>query len=366
LLLIPAFKNTTLASACQFLREITMKSTAKLFIAVAAATTCLSGTLAQEDFVTPRTEWGHPDLQGVWNFASDIPMSRPSSYGEREFLTPEEVQVIADRMAAAAARAETTADAALANRDAPPVSSDPGGYNDFWFESAGIGARIRTSHIIYPRNGQVPARVEGAPVQSGGLGPDIPGVRPVRYVVGGIAKDGPEDRGLSERCIIGFSSGPPFVPSLYNNNVQIVQNRDHAVILTEMIHDARTVPLVEGTHIDDDIRLWSGDSRGHWEGDTLVVVTKNFSDLTSSFGNFGTAYDKLLTEKFTRMGPYTVDYEWTLEDPSTFTDKFTAIVSMTKVAGQLYEYGCHEGNYGMVNTLRGKRMEERLAAEQAQ
>ncbi len=340
-----------------------MKSPAKLIIAVAAALASLSATVAQEDYVAPRTEWGQPDLSGVWNFASDIPMSRPASYGEREFLTEEEVKVIADRMAAAAARGVTSANADAADRDAPPVSSDPGGYNDFWMESAGIGARVRTSLIVYPLNGQLPARVEGAPMQAGGLGPDIPGVRPVRYVVGGIAKDGPEDRGLSERCIIGFSSGPPFVPSLYNNNVQIVQNRDHAVILTEMIHDARIVPVVAGEHINDDIRLWSGDSRGHYEGDTLVVVTRNFSNLTTSFGNFGSAYDKLLTERFTRTDSYTVNYEWTIEDPSTFTDKFSVIVPMTKVAGQLYEYGCHEGNYGMVNILRGMRLEEKMAAE---
>ena len=164
-----------------------------------------------------------------------------------------------NQIAAAAAAAAATL---VVDPDAPPEGDNPGGYNDFWFESAGIGDLVRTSHIVYPKDGRVPEAVEGAPRQYGGLGPDIPGSRPVRYVVGGIAKDGHEDRGLSERCIVGFNSGPPFVPSLYNNNVQIFQNKDTAVIMTEMIHDARIVPLTKDAPIDDDIRLWSGDSRG--------------------------------------------------------------------------------------------------------
>ena len=193
--------------------------------------------------------------------------------------------------------------------------------------------------------------------------------RPVRITAGGIGADGPEDRGLSERCIIGFNAGPPFVPSLYNNNVQIFQNRDTAVLLTEMIHDARVVPLFDSKeafdNLDDDIRFYTGDSKGYWDEDTLVVVTQNFNGLSASFGQSGTSYDKVLTERFTRVDPFTVDYEFTVDDPATYTDSFTGVVSMTKVAGLLYEYGCHEGNYGMVNILRGARVEERLAAEGA-
>ena len=335
-----------------------------LAIGMAAACTMAIGQDAS-DYQTPRTEWGQPDLQGVWNFSSDTPMVRPARFGEREFLTDEEEQQLAARMAALAAQAEAEPDPSLANRDAPPPSDNPGGYNDFWIEQAGIGLRHRTSHIVYPLNGQLPARVEGAPVQRGGLGPDIPGERPVRYTVGGIAKDGPEDRGLSERCIVGFNSGPPFVPSMYNNNLQIFQSKDHAVLLTEMIHDARIVPITDRAHVDEDIRLWSGDSRGYWEGDTLVVVTKNFTDLTVSFSAFGTSEEKVLTERFTRVAYDTVNYEWTIEDPATFTDKISAIVPMTKVAGQLYEYACHEGNYGMVNILRGERMEEARAVAES-
>ena len=181
-------------------------------------------------------------------------------------------------------------------------------------------------------------------------------------VFGGIGKDGPEDRGLSERCLIGFNAGPPFTGGGYNANVQIFQNKDHAVIMTEMVHDARIVPLDERGALDNDIRQWSGDSRGYWEGDSLVVTTRNFTDLTPSFSRFGNAKDKVLTERFTRTDQFTVEYEWTLEDPSTFTDKIVATMPMTKVAGILYEYGCHEGNYGMQNILRGERMLERRAA----
>lgn len=343
-----------------------MRSKMKLLTVVMAALAGVQVAQAQDNYTAPRTEWGQPDLQGVWNFASNIPMQRPAQYGDRQFLTAEEAAEIDARMAAlAAAGQEVEADEELANREAPPASAggNPGGYNDFWIEQAGIGGNRRTSHIIYPLNGRLPPLVEGAPVQRGGLGPDIPGTRPVRYTVGGIAKDGPEDRGLSERCIVGFNSGPPFGPSMYNNNVQIFQSRDTAVILTEMIHDARVVPISDQPFAPDEIRLWSGDSRGYWDGDTLVVVTKNFSDLMASYSSMGTGQDKVLTERFTRVAYDTVNYEWTLEDPATFTDKITAIVPMTKVAGQLYEYACHEGNYGMTNILRGQRMEEARAAQ---
>jgi hypothetical protein len=249
------------------------------------------------------------------------------------------------------------------NPEAPDATSDPGGYNDFWIENRGIGDTVRTSHIVYPANGRVPASVEGAPRQFGGLGPDIPSTRPVRFIVGGIAKDGPEDRGLSERCLVGFNSGPPFVPSLYNNNMQIFQSKDTAVILTEMIHDARIVPLGEKPDLNKDVRLWSGDSRGWYEADTLVVETRNFNGLRQTFNSTGSNIDMLLTERFTRVAYDTVNYEFTIDDPTTFTDKITAIVPMTKVAGQIYEYACHEGNYGMFNILRGERMEERRAQE---
>ena len=313
---------------------------------------------AQSDYEVPRTEWGQPDLQGVWNFSSDIPMQRPAQYGTRQFLTAAEIEEIKARQAAS----DAASDSAL------NIEGVDESYNDFWVENAGIGDSVRTSHIIFPEDGQMPALVEGAVGRQGMYGGETTGEsRPVRIAAGGIGTDGPEDRGLSERCIIGFNAGPPFTPSLYNNNVQIFQSRDTAVIMTEMIHDARIVPLFDSADamasLDEDVRLYTGDSKGYWDGDTLVVVTKNFNGLSTSFSGVGTSLEKTLTERFTRVDEITVDYEFTIEDPGTFSDTITAVVPMTKVAGQVYEYACHEGNYGMVNILRGARVQERLEDE---
>jgi len=329
-----------------------------LLVAVAVCTSYSS--VSAQDYTAPRTEWGQPDLQGVWNFSSDRPMIRPSQFGEREFLSEAEIA----RIEALAAARDASSDSAL------PIAGVDESYNDFWIENAGIGGLKRTSHIVYPRDGQLPPFAETAINQQGNYGGEDTGEsRPARILAGGIGTDGPEDRGLSERCIVGFNSGPPFIPSLYNNNVQIFQSKDHAVLLTEMIHDARIVPLAdsaaEHNALHEDIRLWTGDSRGYWDGDTLVVITKNFNDLTTSFNAHGTAFDKILTERFTRTAADTVDYEFTVDDPTTFIDKVVAIVEMTKVAGQLYEYACHEGNYGMVNILRGARAQEAREAQEA-
>ncbi|MFT4861509.1 MAG: hypothetical protein ACI95C_000719 [Pseudohongiellaceae bacterium] len=328
--------------------------TRKVFsIVFTLSVSCFS--FAAEDYSIPRTQWGQPDLQGVWNFSSDTPMQRPALYGERQFLSSQEIEEIRVRQAAA----DASTDGALA------IEGVDESYNDFWVENAGIGDEVRTSHIVYPANGRFPALAEGAIASQGMYGGGTTGEsRPVRIAAGGIGTDGPEDRGLSERCIIGFNAGPPFIPSLYNNNVQIVQSKDHAVLMTEMIHDARIVRLYDSAdqlqHITNNVKLWTGDSKGYWEGDSLVVVTKNFNGLAASFGSTGTSLEKTLTERFTRRSADTVDYEFTIDDPATYTDKFTAVVPMTKVAGQVYEYACHEGNYGMVNILRGARVQENL------
>jgi hypothetical protein len=341
-----------------------MKIKLLLFVCTLFAPISLSFAQTADDYVAPRTEWGQPDLQGIWNFNSNTPMERPDRFGTQEFLTPEEAEQDRLRQEERRIAADAREAELVVNPVAPPAgASSTGGYNNFWYETASIGENVRTSLIVYPRNGRLPARVEGSAEHIANLGPDVEGERPVIALFGGIGKDGPEDRGLSERCLIGFNAGPPLAGGGYNANVQIFQNKDHAVIMTEMVHDARIVPLDDRDAIDDDIRLWSGDSRGYWDGDTLVVVTRNFTDLIPSFSRYGNAKDKTLTERFTRVNAVTIDYEWTLEDPSTFTDKITAIMPITKVAGQLYEYGCHEGNYGMINILRGERMNELRAAE---
>ena len=261
-----------------------MKLKKLLLIYVLTAFSSLVAAQSNNNYEVPRTEWGQPDLQGVWNFSSDVPMQRPLTYGTQEFLSQEEIQERRDAIMAQRAAADEAAARLNIDPDAPEGSINTGGYNDFWMETAGLGDVVRTSHIVYPENGRQPDYVEGANLQFGGLGPDVPGDRPVRYVVGGIDKGGPEDRGLSERCIVGFNSGPPFVPSLYNNNMQIIQNKDTAVILTEMIHDARIVAMVDKPTLADDIRLWSGDSRGYWDDEVLVVETRNFNGFRQTFG----------------------------------------------------------------------------------
>ena len=304
--------------------------------------------LAAEDYEAPRTQWGLHDLQGVWNFSSNVPMQRPEEFGEQQFLSDDEI------------RAARNQRFSLGATDAPTRSASgvEAFYNDtIWMEKIRGAGNVRTSLIVFPLNGRIPPLAQGIENQPGGE-IEAAGERPVRFVIGGIGRDGPEDRGLSERCIVGFNSGPPLSPSVYNNNLQIVQNKDHLVILTEMVHDTRLVKLEKGPALDEDLGLWSGDSRGHWDNDTLVVVTQNFNGLTQSFDGFGTSKDKVLTERFTRVGPRTINYEFTIDDPSTFTERLSAIVPLTKVESQLYEYACHEGNYGMANMLRGARRKD--------
>ncbi len=322
-----------------------------LFLLLCFSLLTTQSCLAAEEYVVPRTEWGLPDLQGVWNFSSDVPMQRPEHYGDRLFLTEEEI---------AAAQGQRLR---IGASDAP-IRSAAGVeafYNDtMWMEGVRGAGNVRTSLIVYPLNGRLPALANGIENMPGGEIEAV-GDRPVRFVIGGIGRDGPEDRGLSERCLVGFNAGPPLAPSVYNNNLQIIQNRNQVVIMTEMIHDARIVSLKNGPALDDELGLWSGDSRGHWDGDTLVVETRNFNGLTQSFDGFGSSANKLLTERFTRVGARTINYEFTLDDPATFTDKFTAVLPLTKVDAQLYEYACHEGNYGMANMLRGARRRDATA-----
>jgi hypothetical protein len=332
--------------------SLLMKKPALLLACVTWLAWPSHAALAAEAYVVPRTEWGHPDIQGVWNFSSDVPMERPEQFGSRQFLTSEE-------LAATRARPLRIGRSDSVRRTTSGIEAF---YNDtIWMENVRKEGDIRTSHIIFPLNGQIPPRVTGVEHLPGGSG-RIDGQRPVRFSVGGIGRDGPEDRGLSERCLVGFNAGPQLMPSVYNNNVQIVQNRDYVVIMTEMIHDARIVKLVNGAlsapWLDRRLKLWSGDSRGYWDGDTLVVVTASFNGLTQSFEGYGKSGSKILTERFTRLGPTAIDYEFTIEDPATFTDKLTAVVPVTRVDAQLYEYACHEGNYGMANMLRAARRRE--------
>ncbi len=312
-----------------------------IFLAIQSSST----VFAAEEYLVPKTQWGQPDLQGVWNFASNVPTERPEEFGDRQFLTQEEVLAAQRERFSIGRRREPS-------RTSTGVEAF---YNDtMWMERARVDGVVRTSLLVYPLNGRLPELVEGITHQPGGER-DVPGERPVRFAVGGIGRDGPEDRGLSERCLVGFNAGPQLMPSVYNNNVQIVQNKDYVVIFAEMVHDARLIRLTKGPELDPKVGQWSGDSRGYWDGDTLVITTKNFNGLTQSFEGYGSSKNKVLYERLTRIGPETINYEFTIDDLSTFTDKLTAIVTLAKVSSQLYEYACHEGNYGMGNMLRAAR-----------
>ena len=225
----------------------------------------------------------------------------------------------------------------------------------------------RTSIIVDPPDGRLPSLVPGAVRQVGSYQkPYTSGERPVRYRGGGLYPEGPEDRGLAERCLVGFNAGPPVLPGGYNQNLQIFQTADYVVILHEMVHDARIVPLDGRPHLPDSIRQWMGNPRGRWEGDTLVIESTNFTDKTSSFNDspssgMGTGRTLRLTERLRRVNADTLEYEFTVNDPATFTRPFTGIIPMRRSTEPLFEFACHEGNYGMTNILAGARTQEQEA-----
>ena len=320
-------------------------------LAVALVSAAASPAFAQEPggaWEPPRLSDGRPDLQGVWDFRTATPFERPS--GLDEVLTEEQAAAV-EAGAAAFARAA----------DQPPPEGNVGAYNAFWLDfGTSVGDDRRSSLIVEPANGRMPELVEGAARQAGSLDVDLPGERPWRVRSAGIGADGPEDRGLAERCLVGFNSGPPMMPSAYNNNMQLFQNEDHVVILNEMVHDARIIPLEPRDHLPETLLQLNGDARGRWEGDTLVVESRNYSDMRASFEPnalvaLGLGSTLRLTERFTRVSDDTLLYEYTVDDPSTFTAPFTAALPMRLSDSLIYEYACHEGNYGMINALSGAR-----------
>ena len=312
------------------------------------------------EWLTPRTADGHPDLQGVWDFRTLTPLQRPTDRGDQAVLTEEE----AAEIEAQAVQRAIDADQPTEVRTEPlPVGAPVGGYNNFWFDrGAGVVDGNRTSLIVSPDDGRVPSLQPGVEMVTLSLGEDIPGTRPVRVRAAGIGADHWEDRGLAERCLLGFNSGPPIVPAGYNQNLQIFQTANHVVILHEMVHDARIVPLDGRPHLPDGMRQWMGDSRGYWDGDTLVVESRNYTDKTSSFSPSvtmaaGEGTTLHLTERFTRVTDDTLLYEFTVDDSVTFTAPIVAQIPM-KRGNAMFEYACHEGNYGLPNILAGARQEE--------
>jgi len=320
-----------------------------LFVVLAPAANAAD---AAAKYRTPRNEYGQPDLGGVWNFSSDVPLQRPKDTPDKQFQTREDI---------------AKSNAAREKQLEQYTQQGVGAHNVFWLDYKSQAENLRTSLLVYPPNGRLPKLAEGV-TKIGGFAAflkDIPGTRPVRFGFGGIAKDGPEDRGLSERCLAA-DNGPPFAPGFDNNYLQIFQGRDHVVLLHEQIHDARTVFLGERPPLDDELRGWYGYSRGHWEGDTLVIETRNFNGLTQSFDNAGTSYDKIVTERLTRTADDRIEYEATVVDPKSFSDRFTLVFPMAKSDKRLYEFACNEGNYSMEIILSGARKEEADALQAKQ
>jgi hypothetical protein len=309
---------------------------------IALAIVILAGTLSaqskagQGKYNPPRTPDGQPDLQGVWTNVTITPLERPANFAGKEFFTPAEARQYE----------KDTVDRNNADRRDGGAQADLNrAYNDAWYDrGTKVVETLRTSLVIDPPDGHIP-RKAGAPA-----GP------PVGF---NMPPEGPEDRSLPERCILWPTAGPPMMPSFYNNNYQIVQGPGYAVILVEMIHDARIIPIDSRPHVDSKIRGWLGDSRGHWEGNTLVVETTNFNDKT----RFQRASENMkLVERFTRTAPDTVMYEFTVDDPSAFTKPWTAQIPMKRTEGPIIEYACNEGNYAMEGMLAGARADEKKAA----
>ena len=297
-----------------------------------------------------RTAWGAPDLRGVWDYRTMTPLQRSADFATKEFLSEEEAAAYERQV--------------LARRDSRPLT--PGSTHAQWWLDQGTALTDdhRTSLVIDPPDGRLPSLTPEAQERDAARR----GQRPVRarQVVDSPAH-GPEDFGLAERCLLGYSTGPPVVPNAYNNNIQLFQTPDHVAILIEMVHDVRIVPLDGRPRLSTDIRQWLGDARGHWEGDTLVVETTNFTDKTGSFdANLRAAYGSgetlHLIERFTRTGEHGLLYEFTIDDQTTFTRPFSAVVPMRTSDGSIYEYACHEGNYAMANGLMSARTRERARA----
>ena len=297
----------------------------------------------------PRTPDGQPELQGIWDYRTITPMERPAALGSKQFFTADEAATFEEQENRRQNR--DLIDPKKGGLQYPPGGVVP--YNEFWYDRGNrVGGSRRTSLIIDPPDGRFPPRTPD------GLKRAEARAAAGRDEQAGKARaDSYEDRSLTDRCILGFNAGPPMTPGAYNNNVQIVQTSGYVVIVTEMVHDARIVPL--GGRSPASILQWLGNSRGRWEGDTLVVETQNFLGETSLDGSTS---KMRLVERFTRSDPDTLIYEFTVDDPSTWTRPWTAQVPMTRSDEHIYEYACHEGNYAIPNILAGARAAEKEAA----
>ena len=327
-------------------------------LGLAAALAATTALVAPAAYKTPRNAFGQPDLSGVWSNATITRLERDPKFGDRLVMTPEEAQAIegASDRRNALLRADT--DQTKKVDDLPECQSGAQGaacgYNAFWTDPGTrlirIGPEIRTSILTEPANGRLPlnaaaqARIRAAQGNAR---------------VGNF--DGPERRPVGERCLVGFggSSGPPLMPVLYNNHYQIQQTGREVVIVTEMVHDARVIRL-GGAHQPASVKSWMGDSIGHWEGDTLVVETTNFRPDNVVRG--ATAGQKVI-ERFTRISARQISYKFEVIDPAAYTAPVKGEQALNLSKNQIYEYACHEGNYGLRGILAGAREEEKAGRE---
>ena len=308
-----------------------------LFISLSAAS--LSG---QTSSTAPPTATGRPDLQGVWTNNGVTPLQRPEALKDREFLTDAEVANL-KRRAAELFESQQAGDLIgdrlfqeiIKDPTLRPFDPDTGNYNSFWLVDRSVDNR--TSLIVDPPNGRLPARVAKP----------TPGQRP--QAAGGAGPANPEEVNLNERCI---TYGVPWLVAGYNSYIQIFQTANYVAILQEMIHDVRIVPLDGRPHVNGSLRLWNGDSRGRYEGDTLVVTTTNYSPKTRLQGS---SENLKLVERFRRIAPDTLEYRLTFEDPTVWTTPWTMMIPLRRSDEKVYEYACHEGNHSLTGILAGAR-----------
>jgi hypothetical protein len=305
---------------------------------------------ADRPWTSPRTPDGQPDLQGVWTNNGVTPLQRPEAFKDREFLTEAEVENLKRR--AAELFASQQAGDLIGDRlfqefvkdpNLRPFDADTGNYNSFWLVDRSIDNR--TSLIIDPPSGRLPPRVTGA---AQGRRPQPP--------PGAAGPANPEEISLNERCI---TYGVPWLVAGYNSYIEIIQTPDHVAILQEMIHDVRIVPLDGRPHLSRGVRLWNGDSRGRFEGDTLVVTTTNYSARTRLQGS---SENLRLVERFRRVSPETLEYKLTFDDPTVWTTPWTMMIPLKRSGEKIYEYACHEGNHSLTGILAGARTLEKEGA----
>jgi hypothetical protein len=296
----------------------------------------------------PRVADGHPDLQGIWSNATRTPVERPAEFAGKPTLTDAEAKVWEQKEHQAWEELDGTSDGPLHKGKG---SEGTGAYNVLFYDMGYGLMRVdgvkHTSMVIDPSDGRIPAVLPQARERNRGAAARAASV------------DNVKDRGLSERCLFTPMAGPPMLPTLYNNNYQIVQTPDTVMILVEEIHDARIVRM-NAKHAPPDVRQWLGDSVGHWEGDTLVVETTNFSDQTHFRGS---SKDLKVMERFTRVDPGNIVYKATIEDPATWEKPWTLELPFVAQKGPIYEYACHEGNYAIEDILGGARRIEEAAGK---